>query len=199
MRITRPIGALVCFCVLAFAGKRASTTSGKALGRPDAPIRIELFSDYQCPACRVLHEQTIRPLVTDYVDSGKVYLVTREFPLPMHAKAREAACYACAADKISKYQQVADQLFATQAKWSIDGNVVGPACSVLTPSEATRVIGLARGPEISKIVDDDIRAGKSANIDATPTMIVTRLFRRYPFVGHVNYSLLRKLLDSWLN
>jgi hypothetical protein len=40
-----------------------------------------------------------------------VYLVQREYPLPIHAYARQAACYACAAERIGRYQEVCDQLF----------------------------------------------------------------------------------------
>lgn len=199
MTAPKLLSTLLLFGVLASSAQKASTTSGKAIGRPDAPIRIELFSDYQCPACKTLYEQTIRPLMTNYVNSGKVYLVNREFPLPMHAHAREAACLACAADKIGKYQQVADQLFLTQEKWAIDGNVVGPACSLLTPSEAKRLVEFARTPEINKIVDDDLGAGQGEKIGGTPTMIITRLIRRYPVVGPVSYPVLRKFLDSLLN
>ena len=98
------------FCTLFLAGVSFAGTpqnaaaGGKALGNPQAPIRIDLYSDYQCPGCKWLHENTIRPLIQEYVNPGKVYLVQREFPLAMHAHAKEAACYACAAEKIGKYQ-----------------------------------------------------------------------------------------------
>ena len=45
---------------------------------------MEVFSDYQCPACRGFFENTLRYMINDYVASGKVYLVHRDFPLPMH-------------------------------------------------------------------------------------------------------------------
>jgi protein-disulfide isomerase len=75
----------------------AQSPTGKTRGIPVAAITIELFSDFQCPACKVLHEQTLKPLIADYVDKGKVYLIYRDFPLPIHAYARQAACLACAA------------------------------------------------------------------------------------------------------
>ena len=57
---------------------------GKSLGSPSAPIRIEVFSDFECPACKGLHEQVLPLLMKDYIISGKVFLVSREFPLRMH-------------------------------------------------------------------------------------------------------------------
>src|SRR5271170_5231015 len=46
----------------------------KSYGSPSAPITMEVFSDFQCPACRMLYEQTLKLLINDYVASGKVYL-----------------------------------------------------------------------------------------------------------------------------
>jgi hypothetical protein len=69
--------------------RAAQSPSGKARGIPVAAITIEVFSDFQCPACKALYEQTLKPLVADHVDKGKVYLVHRDFPLPIHAYARK--------------------------------------------------------------------------------------------------------------
>lgn len=185
---------------LSFAGApQNEALGGKALGTPQAPIRIDLYSDYQCPGCKWLHENTIRPLIQDYVNAGKVYLVQREYPLPMHAHAREAACYACAAEKIGKYQLVGDQLFRTQDVWEKDGNVAGAACSVLSSAEAGKIRALAISPEILTMVNDDIKAGHAEVVNGTPTMIITKLIRRFPVSGPVSYPVLREFLDSLLH
>jgi protein-disulfide isomerase len=182
-----------------FAAPPAATApQSKALGNPQAPVRIDLYSDYQCPACKWLHENTVKPLVQDYVNTGKIYLVMREYPLPMHAHAREAACYACAAEKIGKYQLVGDQLFRTQDEWEKDGNVSGAACSVLSAEEAGRLRALAISPEILSLVNDDIRSGQNEAVGGTPTMIITKLIRRFPVAGPVSYPVLRKFIDSLL-
>src|SRR5271170_6669648 len=47
----------------------------KAIGSKSAPITMEVFSDYQCPSCRLLYEQTLKPLINEYVATGKVYLI----------------------------------------------------------------------------------------------------------------------------
>ncbi len=171
---------------------------GKAVGVPSAPIQIEVFSDYQCPACKVLHEQSLRPLLSDYVRTGKVYLIHREFPLPMHAYAALAAAYACAAEKIGKYELVADALFAKQEAWSQSGKVDDAACSVLTGPEAAKVRVLAKDPSVVAEVRSDTELGSKANIRQTPTMIVTYRLKQYPLTGSVNYDLLRRFLDGLL-
>src|SRR5438270_10839990 len=83
-----------------------ATPPGKASGSPAAPIQLEVFSDFQCPSCKLLYEETLKPLQTDYVVTGKIYLIHRDFPLQMHAHSREAASYANASARVNKYEQV---------------------------------------------------------------------------------------------
>src|SRR5262249_12238479 len=54
----------------------------EALGSKTAPIVMEVFSDFQCPACKTLFVTTNRPLMDNYVSTSKVYLIHRDFPLP---------------------------------------------------------------------------------------------------------------------
>jgi len=169
------------------------------MGSPTAPIRIDLYSDYQCPACKVFHQNTLGPLIDNYVRSGKVYLVHREFPLPVHAHAREAACFATAAEKLGKYVEVGDQLFRKQELWEKDGDVAAAACSVLDANTAKKLRALAADPQIAAEVDRDIQSAQAEKINGTPTMIITKMIRRYPVPGPVSYAVLSKFLDSLLN
>ena len=159
---------------------------GKTLGSPNAPIRIEVFSDFECPACKGLHEQILPLLMKDYIISGKVFLVSREFPLRMHQYSREAAGYATAAARLGKYQQVADTLFLTQTTWEVNGKVWDAVAHVLTPAEAKKVQLEAKDPSVLSEVQRDVDAGRAAGINQTPTMFVTRGTNRFPVVGAVN-------------
>jgi protein-disulfide isomerase len=172
--------------------------SGKSLGSPNAPIRIEVFSDFECPACKGLHEQILPLIMKDYIIPGKVFLVSREFPLRMHQYSREAAGYATAAARLSKYQQVADALFLNQVAWGASGKVWDTVANVLNPEEAKKVQLLAKDPSVLSEVQFDVDAGRAAGINQTPTMIITRGPKRYPLSGMVNYNLLRSLLDGFL-
>jgi len=55
-----------------------------ARGSKNAPIIMEVFSDYQCPACKSCSPPQSQ-VMDNYVSTGKVYLIHRDFPLPMHA------------------------------------------------------------------------------------------------------------------
>jgi protein-disulfide isomerase len=182
----------------AVAAPAAGFSVGKSSGFPNAPILIEVFSDFQCPACKILHDEALRSLMKNYVGNGKVYLIQRNFPLPMHAYGRQAALYVTAAERIGKYQQVADALFANQAAWSASGKVDETACSVLTPAEAKQVRALVKDPSVNADIEQDVALGKKVRLDQTPTLIITHRLKQYPLTGAVNYSLLSRFLDDLL-
>ncbi len=172
--------------------------SGRSIGSAIAPITIELFSDFECPACKTLHDETLGPLIADYVDKGKVYLVRRYWAWPQHAHAKVAACLASAAERIGKYQPVCDALFKDQQAWSISGKVEEAASSVLTPAEAQKVRALAKDPAVIAEVDKDMALGKAENVTQTPTMIITHNGQKTPIPGPISYPILKRFLDNLL-
>lgn len=190
--------ALALTALLPCLAASSDADPGKSMGSPTAPVRIEVFSDFECPACKGLHEHILPLVFKDYVIPGKVYLVSREFPLRMHQYSREAANYATAAARLGKYQQVADALFLNQLAWEVNGKVWDTVSNVLTPVEAKKVQLLAKDPSVMSEVERDVDAGMAAGINQTPTMIVTHGTSRFPVAGAVNYSLLRSLLDGLL-
>src|SRR5271169_3104626 len=55
-----------------------------SIGRDDAPVTMVEFADYQCPFCRKFHSETFAELRKNYIDTGKVRFVSRDFPLDIH-------------------------------------------------------------------------------------------------------------------
>lgn len=143
----------------------ASAAPVKTFGNKNAPITMEVFSDYQCPSCGSFFEQTLRPLLgpDGYVAAGKVYLVHRDFPLPMHAYSHQAARWANAAAKIGKFQDVDAVLFDNQAAWGTDGNIEKYVAQALSPTDFKRVQKLMTGCEPA-----------STSCPSTPTSSPTR-------------------------
>jgi len=170
----------------------------KALGLPTAPVRIEIFSDFCCPHCKVLHENMLPQLMTEYVVPGKVYIVDRAFPLNGYRFSREAFGYSVAAARIGKYQQVADALYAKQAEWAVTGPVWPVVAAVLTPAEQKKVQALATDPGVLAEIEAEYQEGVAAGINSTPTIIVTAGSKRYPLPPAPNYSLLRSMIDGLL-
>jgi protein-disulfide isomerase len=176
----------------------AQSTVVKARGSASAPIVIEVYSDYQCQFCKNLYEQTLVPLMADYVDKNKVYLIHHEYPVPIHAHAMEAACYAAAAQRVGKYEQVGAVLFRQQNDWSVTGKVDETVCSVLTPAEAKKVRELAKDPAIQAEVQRDIEAAQNAKIEGAPTMILTHRMKQYKIPGAASYAVLKRFIDGLL-
>src|SRR4029077_11674339 len=111
----------------------------------NAPITMEVFSDYQCPSCGALYEQTLRPMINDYVATGKVYLIHRDFPLPMHTYGYEAARWVNAAARIGKFEEVEAALYDNQKAWTVDGNIQKYVAGALSDADFKRVQKLMIG------------------------------------------------------
>jgi protein-disulfide isomerase len=192
--------AALAVLVPCLAASLGDVDKAKILGIPSAPVRLDLYSDFQCPACKVFHEQVLPVLMREYITPGKVTLVSHEFPLPMHPYSREAANYATAAAHIGKYQPVVDALFRNQNVWGTNGKVWDTVAGVLTPAEQKRVQELVKEPAIVGAVQQDVQLGQGEHIQETPTVIISRGTRRYPFPGPslANYALMRSLIDGLL-
>lgn len=179
------------------AAARAQS-KGKTEGKPNAPITIEVFSDFQCPGCKEMHERIVPQLVRDYVNTGKVYLIFRDFPLPMHAYARPAAYLATAAERIGKYRPVADALFRNQTVWASTGKLEETVAGVLTPAEMAKVRALTKEPGVLKEVQSGVDLALASGVKGTPTMVVKAAGTPYPLPWPFRYEMLRRFLDGRL-
>lgn len=174
--------------------------AGKSEGSVMAPVVIEVFSDFQCPGCKQLHEGTLRQLRDEFVRQSKVRVVHREFPLPMHKYAKQAASLACAAEKLGKYHTVADALFRDQQKWSDNGKYEDCLKQVLAPADFAKLIALAKDPKVMAEVDADVARGKAIAVGSTPTMILTvKGAAQPPVSGAVSYAILKRYIESVLS
>lgn len=174
----------------------------KILGNPAAPVQIEVYSDFECPACKNFHENMLPTIMRDYVVSGKVCVIPKEFPLniPAHRFSREAANFATAAARVGKYQMVADTLFKNQASWSESGKIWETIAPVLAPAEQKRIQTLVKDPSVTSEVQRDYDSAMSQRVNQTPTLLIKRGTRQYAFAGPGpdNYLLLRSLIDGLL-
>jgi protein-disulfide isomerase len=190
--------AVVLAASVALIAGSTANTSGNTYGDPHAPVLLEIFSDFQCPACKTLHDEEFQLIMKDYVVPGKVFVIYRYFPLQMHPFGHPCAEFACAAARIGRYQKVADALFAQQASISQTGNVEAVVNSVLTPTEARKVKALRLDPAVQHEIQADIDEGKTVPVTGTPTLWVTHAGKSQEISWPINYSLLKSYLDSQL-
>lgn len=188
----KPLTVLFALAALAFA----DISPDKSVGPKTAPILIDLFSDFQCPGCKTLHDQTLSAVIDSYVKKGKVLLVYHDFPLSMHAHAREAARWANAAASVHKYREVGDAFFKTQESWAKSGDLRSVVASVLKPAEMTQVEGLMKDPKFDDGVAKDIALGTKAGLQGTPTMVITHKLQTYNISKPISFQIFSKMLDD---
>ena len=90
------------------------------LGDKNAPVTIVSFEDFQCPFCKRAFDQTFPQLKKDYIDTGKVKYVYRDFPLSFHPQANAAAEAAECADDQGKFWDYHGAIFNNQNRLGRD-------------------------------------------------------------------------------
>lgn len=147
-----------------------SVGDGPALGNADAPITIVEFSDYQCPFCKRHFTNTLSVLKTNYIDTGKVRYVFRDFPLDsIHPYARKAAEAAhCAGDQ-GKFWDMHDVMFTNQGEL-MQENLKGFARDMKLDVEAFNAC--LDGGKYAKTVEADVAAGSAAGVTGTPKFFI---------------------------
>lgn len=186
--------------------KKAALERGPALlqnykefGSPNAPITLEVYSDYSCPACRNFYMQTMPALMAEYVNTNRVRFVHRDFPLQMHQFSRLAARYANAAGEIGRYEAVVNQLFKTQSEWETNGAIEPQVAKVLSPVEMAKVNEMVKTDQhLDETVAKDVALGNQDVVNQTPTMVLVRNGKRETIAPIPPFSVLKSYIDSVL-
>lgn len=153
--------------------------SFKTSGSVSAPITIEIYSDYECPYCAKYFHETIPLLMADFVQTGKVRLIHRDFPLPQHAWAKRAARYANAAGELGQYDAAVNQIFQTQDLWRENGNIDAQLIQVLPPGVMQKVRDkVQHDAKLDDTVARDIAMAGKDHIDQTPSLVIESNGRR---------------------
>jgi protein-disulfide isomerase len=148
------------------AAKVAVEAVGPSKGPDQAKVTIVEFSDFECPFC-VRAEPTVKQLLEAY--PGKIRLVYRDFPLPMHPHAPKAAEAAhCAADQ-GKYWEMHEKLFANSTKLDV-ADLKGYAKD-LKLDQAKFDKCLDSG-EKATVVEKNRKAGEEAGVSGTPAFFI---------------------------
>ena len=88
-----------------------------ALGPANAPVTITEFASMTCPHCAAFNESVFPKIKSEYIDTGKIRYVFREFPLDIKAAAGSMLARCIAKDDAGKYFAVIDMLFKQQNDW----------------------------------------------------------------------------------
>jgi protein-disulfide isomerase len=176
----------------------ASVDDDPVLGDPKAKVTIIEFSDFQCPYCRSFWSDTLPQIKKDYIDTGKVKLVYRDFPLSFHAAAEPAAQASECADDQGKYWEYHDKLFSEQSKGGI-GTITFGATELKLWAQQIGLDGamfnqcLDSGKHKDEVAKD-LADGNGAQVSGTPAFIINGKL----LVGAQPYSVFKKMIDEEL-
>ena len=179
--------------------KAVSTDDDAYLGDKDAPVVMIEFSDFQCPFCRSFWRDTLPLIKSEYIDTGKVRFVYRDFPLSFHPGAMPAAQAAECAEDQGKYWEMHDKIFSEQEKlgsgtvqFSIDdlkkwSNQIG-----LDQNEFNSC--LDSGKYANEVANDQ-NDGQAAGVSGTPGFFINGK----SIVGAQPFSVFKSLIEEELN
>ena len=182
-----------------------STDDDPVRGSSDAPITIIEFSDFQCPFCSRFHNETLPTILEQYVDTGKVKFVYRDFPIQSsHPNAMPAAAASECAHEQNKYWEYHDALFERQQTW----NNLKLADSIDTFKNIAKEFNLNEdqfnscldsGKYIEEI-NKDLRDGTNYGITGTPGFFVGNEKNGFvKLIGAQPIEAFKKIIDSQLN
>ena len=172
----------------------ADATKEMAIGSADAPVTIIEYASLGCPHCANFHANAFPQLKKDYIDTGKVRLIFRDFPLgtPAMAAAMISRCGGSA-----RYFGFIDMFFRTQQQWSRADN------PLVALAKVARFGGMS-GDDVNACLKDQALLDKlqaNANkaqledeINSTPSFLVNGK----KISGALAYGDFRKIVDEAL-
>ncbi len=172
------------------------TAEGYLLGRPDAPVKIIEFADFECPACGQFATVTEPDVRKRLIETGQASLRFYDFPLEMHKNTWAASHAAACAAEQGKFWEMHDRLFMGQLEWN--GEAERNPKGVLEGYAKELGLDAARWEECydsrrnQKLIEAHQAEGQRRKVQSTPTFIVgTRMV-----AGSLSYDALKALVDS---
>lgn len=180
---------------------QVSLDDDPVLGDANAPVTIVEFSDMQCPFCGRFFQQTLPQIKSQYIDTGKVKLVFRDFPLSFHPYAEPAAIGADCANEQGKFWEYHDAVFSTQDTWVNSAD----------PDAALKQIAAGLGVNTATFnscydtkkyaseVQADFQDGVSVGVSGTPSFYIGSPSKGYvQLVGAQPFSAFKAAIDQEL-
>ncbi len=164
----KPVGEIVAVTPAA-----RPAAQGRVLGDAQAPVLIELFEDFQCPACAVFTHSLEPLLVQDFVATGKARLAFRQFPFIGPESLRAAEASLCA-DAQGRFWDYHDMLFANQSGEN-QGAFSDRRLVAFAESLGLDMASFQACFESATYRDEvfaEFQAGRDLGVNSTPTIVV---------------------------
>lgn len=170
----RQLGFLtVGLAIAAGSGRSWAVDAGEtAIGGSTAPVTMIEYSSLSCPHCANFHNNTYPELKKRYIDTGKVRMIFRDFPLNQPAVQATVVAHCGGADR---YVGFIDVLFKTQANWAQSHDTVSEL------KKLARLGGLSEEQVdaclndqslVDSILQGRLKWQKEHNVQSTPTFVI---------------------------
>lgn len=173
---------------------------GFSVGKENAPLVLVEYTDYQCPFCQRYHNDSFAQIKANFIDTGKIRYISRDFPLPMHENARRSATAARCAAEQGKFWELrhamivhADQLQADKlGGYAQSASMDVPKFQACVDSDKFRAA-----------IDKDIAEGTAAGVNGTPSFVLGRIengkLQGVRMVGAMPYGQFEAKIQDMLN
>jgi protein-disulfide isomerase len=151
---------------------------GRTMGDPNAPVTVEVFEDFQCPVCRKFSADTEPLIVNNYVETGQVHYIFRQFPfiddrVPTNESDQAANASMCAAAQ-NRFWDYHDMLFANwngENQGTFNNNRLVAFAEALNLDMSEFNTCFQSNQYSGEIQQDQARAAQF-NVTGTPTVVV---------------------------
>jgi protein-disulfide isomerase len=148
---------------------RIDLTGVNSLGKADAPLTLVEFTDLECPYCRTFHVSTFERIKKEYIDTGKIRFVSRDFPLDFHPNARPAAQAVRCAGEQGKFWEMRHHV--TLHAGALNSALYERLARELK-LDLPRFTTCAGSDSHKEAIDRDMAEGMSAGVTGTPSFVL---------------------------
>jgi protein-disulfide isomerase len=151
---------------------KLAAVTGFAIGKPDAPLTMVEFTDLQCPFCRQFHVTAFEQIKKDYIDTGKLRYISRDFPLDtIHPYAQAAArASRCAAEQ-GKFWEMRHTILVNNA--ALNNDVFATFATDLKLNPATfKTCEASAASKFQADFQKDLTDATAVGVSGTPTFVI---------------------------
>ncbi len=142
---------------------------GFSMGDAKAPLVMVEYTDFQCPFCQQFHNTAFAQIKANYIDTGKIRFVSRDFPLDFHDNARRAATAGRCAAEQGKYWEMRHVMIVNAEQLKPD-NLASYAGQV--KMDVAKFRSCLDSDKFKAQIDQDIAEGGVAGVQGTPSFVL---------------------------
>lgn len=167
------------------------------IGNPNAPVTMAYWYDYQCPFCKRFETDVMPQLITDYVKTGKVKIVYKDFQFlgqdSQTAGLAGRAVWEVAPDKFYEWHKAMyEKQDNENSDWGSKDDILALTKTILGKDvDKVAQLMISKKAEYQKAIDADKTEGSTFGVSGTPSSIIGKQI----IIGAQPYSAVKQLVD----